>query len=139
MGQDTDIREVMRRTYEDIFPADDEAALAEVVADDCVSHGDGGPDGIGFGAIAGTMHWLARVFADRQWEIHRIATDGDVAMMFCTFRARQVGDLPGLPATGRTFAVHQVQIVRFSGGKGVEHWGVRDDVAMQRQLAGAPA
>jgi predicted ester cyclase len=129
-----DIRSVMRRTYEEIYPSDDEAALAQVVAPDCVSHGDGSPGVSGFAGIASTMHWLAAVFADRRWNIHRIAVDDDVAMMFCTFHARQVGDLPGLPATGRSFAVNQVQIVRFREGKGVEHWGVRDDAAMFRQL-----
>jgi predicted ester cyclase len=131
---DIDIRALMRRTYEDIYPADDEAALAEVVAEHCVSHGDGSPGLSGFAGVAATMHWLAHTFADRTWKIHRIGVDDDVAMMFCTFRGRQVGDLPGLPATGRTCAVNQVQIVRFHAGKGVEHWGVRDDAAMFRQL-----
>lgn len=135
MSDTTTIKEVLERTYTTIFPQDDEAALREVVAADVIEHGDGaGQTRIGFDAVASTMHWMARVFADRRWTIHRMLAEGDTAVMHSTFSARHVGDLPGLPATGRRFESAQVHIVRFEQGKGIEHWGVRDDASMMRQL-----
>jgi hypothetical protein len=65
---------------EEIFPADDEAALAEVISDDFVNHE-----------------------APQRWTIHRALAEGDT-------------------------------VIRVVGGKGVEHWAVRDDAALMRQL-----
>jgi predicted ester cyclase len=45
----------------------------------------------------------------------------------------------GLAPTGRSFASRQVHIVRFQDGKGIEHWAVRDDLAMLRQLGALPS
>ena len=40
----------------------------------------------------------------------------------------------GLPPTGRRFAYRHMHIVRFADGKGIEHWAVRDDATLMRQL-----
>ena len=40
----------------------------------------------------------------------------------------------GIPPTGRDVAYDYVHIVRFKDGKVVEHWGVRDDMTLMRQL-----
>lgn len=135
MSDTTTIKEALERTYATIFPQDDEDALREVVAANVIEHGDGAaPTRIGFDAVAQTMHWIARTFEDRRWTIHRIVAEGDTAVLHSTFSARQVGDLPGLPATGWRFESVQVHIVRFDQGKGIEHWGIRDDASMMRQL-----
>ena len=135
MTDTSTIKEVLERTYATIFPQDDEAALREVVAWNVIEHGDGAaPTQTGFEAVARSMHWLARTFADRRWTIHRVFAEGDTAVLHSTFSARHVGDLPGLAATGRRFESAQVHIVRFEQGKGIEHWGVRDDASMMRQL-----
>jgi predicted ester cyclase len=39
-----------------------------------------------------------------------------------------------LPPTGRSFAYKQIHIVRIVEGKAVEHWAVRDDASLMRQL-----
>jgi predicted ester cyclase len=44
------------------------------------------------------------------------------------------GDYFGLPATGRRFAYKQMHIVRFDDVKCTEHWAVRDDASLMRQL-----
>jgi predicted ester cyclase len=44
------------------------------------------------------------------------------------------GDFFGLPATGKRFAYKQMHVVRVVDGKGVEHWAVRDDASLMRQL-----
>lgn len=101
-----DIKQVARRVLEEIFPADDETALAEVISDDFVNHE----------------------------AIHRALAEGDTVVLHCTHSGRHTGEFLGLPATGRRFAYKQVHITRVVGGKGVEHWAVRDDAALMRQL-----
>jgi predicted ester cyclase len=44
----------------------------------------------------------------------------------------------GLPPTGRRFAYQQAHFIRFENGRGAEHWAVRQDGALIRQLT-APA
>ena len=44
------------------------------------------------------------------------------------------GEFFGLPATGRRFAYKQMHMIRIVGGMGVEHWAVRDDAGLMRQL-----
>jgi hypothetical protein len=45
----------------------------------------------------------------------------------------------GIPPMHREIAMDYVHILRLSGGTAVEHWGVRDDVALMRELGALPA
>ena len=44
----------------------------------------------------------------------------------------------GIPPTNREVAQDYVHILRFKDGKAVEHWGVRDDMALMQQLGVLP-
>jgi predicted ester cyclase len=132
----TDVKVAARRVLEEIFPADDEAALIAAVAPDFVNHEapEGTPPGPG-GAIF-YMHALARAFSDQRWTIHRVVAEGDLAVVHCTHSGRHTGDFFGLPATGKTFAYQQMHMIRVVDGLGAEHWAVRDDAGLMRQLTG---
>jgi predicted ester cyclase len=45
------------------------------------------------------------------------------------------GEFIGLPASGKQMAVPFADIVRFEGGRVVEHWGITDTGMMMRQLS----
>lgn len=132
----TDITAVARRVLEEIFPADDEAALAEAVSADFVNHEapPGTPPGLG--SVSHFMHLLARAFSDQEWTVHRVLADGDTVALHCTHSGHHTGEFFGLPATGRRFAYKQMHMIRVVNGKGVEHWAVRDDASLMRQLTG---
>jgi steroid delta-isomerase-like uncharacterized protein len=131
---DVDIKTIARRVLEDVFPADDKAALAELVSDDFVNHEApvGTPPGLG--SVAFFMHMLAAAFSDQAWTMHRVIAEGDTVVMHCTHSGRHTGEFMGMPATGRSFAYKQIHIVRIVDGKAVEHWAVRDDASLMRQL-----
>ena len=80
------------------------------------------------------MHMLNQAFSEQRWEIHDVLADDDKVVIQCTHSGVHTGDFFGLPATGRRFAYNQMHIVRFDNGKGVEHWAVRDDASLMRQL-----
>ena len=44
----------------------------------------------------------------------------------------------GIAPTNREVAQDYVHILRFEDGKAVEHWGVRDDMALMQQLGVLP-
>jgi predicted ester cyclase len=129
-----DIRTSARRTLEEIFPAADSDALAEVVHTDVVNHEL--PPGLpqGLRGMQQMMPWLHRAFADLRYDVHQVIAEGDTAVVYCTMRGRHIGEFMGVPPTQRSVAVEQVHIVRFQDGKGIEHWAVRDDFGLMRQL-----
>jgi len=130
----TDIKATARRVLEEIFPADDETVLAEVISSDFVNHEAPAGTPPGLGSVTYYMHLLASAFSDQRWDIHRVLAEGDTAVIYCTHSGRHTGEFFGLAATGRRFACKQMHMIRFADGKGAEHWAVRDDAALMRQL-----
>jgi predicted ester cyclase len=130
----SDNKTVARRVLEEIFPANDESALREVISDQFVNHE--APEGTapGLGGITMFMHLLDQAFSDQRWEIHDVIAEDDKVVLRCTHSGVHTGDFFGLPATSRRFAYRQMHIVRVVDGKGVEHWAVRDDADLMRQL-----
>ena len=123
-----------RRVLEEIFPADDETAMRDAVGDDFVNHE--APPGTppGPGSAIYFMHLLARAFSDQRWTVDRTVAEGDLVTVACTHSGRHTGDYFGIPASGKTFTYRQVHILRLRDGKGIEHWAVRDDASLLRQL-----
>jgi predicted ester cyclase len=133
-----DLKATARRTWEEIFPACDVEALAEVIAADSIEHGARPDEPQGFEGAKRMMLWLASVFSDQRWEIHQVVGEGDTVVVFCTYHGRQTGNLMGMPATDREVAYDYVHIVRYRDGKAAEHWGVRDEMTLMRQLGVLP-
>ena len=133
-----DLKDTARRTLEEIFPACDVEGLAEVVAPDVIAHGGRPGEPQGFEGVKQTMLWLGRVFSDQRWEIHQMIGEGDTVVVHCTHHGRHTGELMGIPPTNREVAYDYIQIVRFRDGKGIEHWGIRDDMTLMRQLGVLP-
>lgn len=134
-----DLKATARRTWEEIFPACDVDGLAEVIAADSIDHGARPDEPQGLEGATRTMLWLASVFSDQRWEIHQVIGEGDMVVVRCTHHGRHTGNLMGLPPTGRQVAYDYVHIVRYRDGKAVEHWGVRDDLTLMRQLGVIPS
>lgn len=130
------IKAAARRVLEEIFPRNDETALREAVTDDFVNHEappdvPPGPDSVIF-----FMHLLDRAFSDQRWDIEKVISEGDTVAIYCRHSGRHTGDFFGLPATGRAFDYRQMHLIRMRGDRGAEHWAVRDDAALHRQLTG---
>ncbi len=123
-----------RRTWEEIFPACDAAALREVVDRDVVARGARPDEPPGLAGVERTMFWLASAFSDQRWEIHDVIAEGDLVVVHATHHARHTGDLMGIPPTDRQVAYDYAHFLRFRDGKAVEHWSIRDSMTLMRQL-----
>jgi steroid delta-isomerase-like uncharacterized protein len=82
---------------------------------------------------------LRAAFPDSSSEIHHVIAEGDFVAALATGRGTHTGDFMGMPATGRSFEVNEIHIVRVDGGKMVEHWGLGDQAGMMTQLGLMPA
>ena len=130
----SDAKRLARRVLEEIFPANDPEALRETISDDFVNHEapPGTPPGLV--GIAMYMEALDRAFSDQRWQMHDVLADGDKVVLRCTHSGVHTGTYFGLPATGRPFSYQQMHIVRIVDGRATDHWAVRDDAALMRQL-----
>jgi predicted ester cyclase len=133
-----ELKRKARRIWEEIFPAGDAEALAEIIAADGIDHQAPPDEPQGLEGAVRAMRWLGRVFSDQRWEINQVVGEADTVVIYATHHARHTGDLMGIPPTGREVAYDYVHIVRFEAGKVVEHWGVRDDMTLMRQLGVVP-
>jgi predicted ester cyclase len=135
---DGDIKAKARRTWEEVFPACDVEALDDLVAPDVVSHGARPDEPAGIEGVRRTMLWLGRVFSDQRWEVHHVVGEDDMVVVYATQHGCHTGELMGIPPTNLVVAFDYVHILRFRDGKAVEHWSVRDDMTLMRQLGVLP-
>ena len=47
-----------------------------------------------------------------------------------TMHGTHKGEFLGVPATGKSVTIQGIDILRLSGGKGVEHWGQWDNLGL---------
>jgi lactoylglutathione lyase len=82
--------------------------------------------------------WGEETFADVETEVHAVMTNADLVSVWFTMRANHVGNafpfLQGRPVTGRRVSYQAVHIFRVADGLLAEHWAVRDDLGLMRQL-----
>lgn len=133
-----ELKAKVRQVLEDTFPADDEQQLAELISDQFVNHEapPGTPPGLG--GISFFMHMLAKAFSEQRWTINRVLAEGDTVAVHCTHSGNHTGAYFGLPPTGRHFSYNQMHMIRMVNGRAVEHWAVRDDAGLMRQLTADP-
>lgn len=75
------------------------------------------------------------LFTDAKFEIEMAAADGDLVFLYGMFTAKHTGGtLYGVPASGTAVSQPHVHILRFRDFKISEHFVVRDDYVMYRQV-----
>ncbi|MFB4306700.1 ester cyclase [Actinomadura sp. GTD37] len=81
-----------------------------------------------------------RAFPDLDYDVGQVIAEGDYVAFRLTMRGTHEGPLPGsgLPGTGKRVEVRQLHMIRFEGERIAEHWAVRDDIGMMRQLGVIP-
>jgi len=123
-----------RRVLEESFPANDQDALRAVMDESFVNHE--APPGTppGPGSVTMFVDMLSAAFSDQRWTMQQVIAEGDLVAIHCVHSGRHTGDFFGLPATGRSFSYKQMHVIKMRDGKGVEHWAVRDDAGLMRQL-----
>ena len=108
----------------------------ELVAEDIVNHQPQVEPEHGRGRFAGAIGRIMAAAPDSRWTIADVVAHGDrVAVRTTwsgTYRAPEFRDFA--VAGSSTFAVEHIQIYRVADGRLAEHWVVRDDLVMSRQL-----
>ena len=131
-------KSAFRRTYEEVFNQGNLAVVDEVVAPDFVDREQHPGNAPGPEAVRTVATMLCTAFPDLHFTIEELIAEGDLVAGRLTMRGTHDGPLMGMPPSGRAVEQSHMLFVRFRDGKAVEHWGVRDDVGMLRQLGLMP-
>jgi predicted ester cyclase len=73
-------------------------------------------------------------FPDLVWSPEAFVIQGETVAFRLVGSATHRGTFQGVAATGRPVTFVSIDVVRFAGDKLAEHWGVRDDWAILRQI-----
>ena len=128
-----------RRIWDEVFNERNLALADELIAPDAVNHE--APPGVpnrGPESLKAAVTWLSAAFPDLHMAVDDVLAEGDKVVVQTTLSATHEGPFLGIAQTGRRFAQRQVHVLRIADGKVVEHWAVRDDLAMLQQLGVAP-
>jgi len=133
-----DLKDLTRRTWEEMLPAGNFAALEGVIDPDSVHHDQppGAPNG--FDGVRQTVTMLATAFSEQRYEVHHVIGDGDTVVIHATMRGRHTGLFLGIPPTGREVALRTMHIVRYRDGREIETWAMQDRLGLMQQLGVIP-
>ena len=132
---------LVHRIFKEINKQNHEELMEEVCAPDLVWHGV--PPGIstGLSGLAGAKQAhtaLFTAFPDAHWVVEDLIAEGDKVVARLTMRGTHQGDFMALPPTGKVVTVTGIVILRFAGGKEVEHWSSVDNLGWLQQLGAIP-
>ena len=129
-----------RQFVEEVFNRGNTSAIDELVAPDFVEHEEL-PPGVPSGreGVKQLSIMLRSAFPDLKATIDDILAEGDKVAARMTWRGTHKGEFMGIPPTGKSVSVGVIDVVRFTGDKFVEHWGLMDNASMMQQLGAVPA
>jgi steroid delta-isomerase-like uncharacterized protein len=116
------------------FAKADAALLEQLLSSDVVNHGSPSDRRNGIEAFAQTAKLVKAVAPDQRFEVEDVIAEGDKVAIRCIWSGTQAGPFQDMPATDKRFAVQHIHIFRLDHGKVKEHWAVRDDLGLARQL-----
>ncbi len=112
----------------------------EIIAPDYVRHDPGDPfPAQGPGDVKRIVGMLRSMLPDLRISVEAVIAEGDYVVSRYTATATDTVGYLGMPPTGKSIRTPAIQIFRFSNGKIVESWAVRDDLGTLRQLGALPA
>jgi steroid delta-isomerase-like uncharacterized protein len=128
----------MRRFFEEVYNRGNLAVADELAAPDFVSHDAGNPTHDRDG-VKQIVRAIRAAFPDVRLTADDVLEDGDTVVVRFTMRGTQRGAFMGIPATDKPVVVTGIDIVRFGGGRAVEHWHEWSGLGLLQQLGVLPA
>src|SRR5918997_7094889 len=123
------------RVHVNALPACQADVVRSLLAPDFRNHDAlpgcaGGPE-----ALATAMRWFDDAFSDQHVEVLHAVAEGNLVALHVVFSARHTGHFRGIPPSGKRFSVREMHMIRFDHGREAEHWAVRDESWLERELS----
>jgi steroid delta-isomerase-like uncharacterized protein len=134
----SDAKRVSRLIFEEVWNGKNIAAIDELMSADYVHHDPQSPKfSDGREGYKQLVAYYLNAFPDAHFTIDQEVQEGDTAVTRWTVSGTHKGDLPTLPASGKTFSVTGITVARLKDGKFVESWNNWDALGMMQQLGSA--
>ena len=85
------------------------------------------------------MSTFLNAIPDLHFTIDDLVAEGDMLVTRWTSTGTHLGELMGIPPTGKSATVTGIAIDRFVNGRSVENWVVFDQLGLMQQLGVIPA
>jgi steroid delta-isomerase-like uncharacterized protein len=131
----SDTNKAAVRQYFESVNNRDTASLGTIVADDVRYHG---MQVSGLDQLVSKVGEIAHAIPDFNVTIEDLIAEGDRVVARTKERGTQENEFEGMPATGRSFEVDEVNIFRFENGKIAEVWQISDQLGFLSQLGLLP-
>ena len=128
-------KDIARRFIEEVFVRGDEAAVDRLVAVDFQPH-SWGPMAPGREALKQAQRRVHAGLSDARMVIEDLIAEGDRVAIRLTASGRHTGDFMGMKASGKSYTIPEIHILRIRDGKVAEHWREADMMGMMKQLQG---
>ncbi len=129
---------IVRRIYHEVFEQGNLAAADEVIAADVVEHEEFPGMVPGLEGFKQMVAGMRAAFPDIQVIEYDLIAEGDKVAARYAMRGTHRGPFMGVDATGKQVTVGGNEVMRFAGGKVVEHWGTTDALGLMQQLGALP-
>lgn len=116
------------------FDLTESVISADYVDHDAIPGAPGGIEGFNYGVAT-----YREAFPDLTIMVDDMLAEDDKVVTHWTATGTHLGELMGIPATGKSVRVSGIAIDRCTDGKVVEHWDVFDQMGMLQQLGVVPA
>jgi steroid delta-isomerase-like uncharacterized protein len=125
---------VVRRNTEEVQGKGDFAVFDKLFADDFVDHTPQPGVSADKEGVRALYTGLRTGFPDFQPEIKWQTESGGLVTTYKIYRGTHTGEFLGIAPTGRTMEIETVDVMRVSGGRITDHWGVANLLKMVTQL-----
>jgi len=129
-----DNRQFIERYVREVWHRHDLGALERFLAPDYRRHLSPTAPPLDRARQLERLDGMRTAFRDVSLTLEDVLADGDRVAFRSTLRGTHTGEFLGLAATGRSFTVGLVDIVRIANGQIVDHWGGPDLYDLVRQL-----
>ena len=134
-----DNKAIARRFYSELVNQGDLSLADKLVVEDFVDHNPPGPDiPPGREGLKQVFSTFRSAFPDMRMTIEDQVAEGDKVVSRATASGTHLGDFMGIPATGKSFSMGIIDILRFEDGKIAERWGEADFMGLMQQLGVVP-
>jgi predicted ester cyclase len=120
---------VVRRFYEEMNNGRKNELAPELFTDDHVFHDP---------QVPADVVSVYQRSVEGHWAIEEIFSAGDRVVVRWTGSGTRVGEINGIPPTGRSIRVDAIAIHKVTGGKIAESWEVWDTLGFLQQIGAVP-
>lgn len=110
-----------------------------LIAENAINHAGGMGDFRGIEAWKMVASQYFSAFPDLKVNIEFLLSEGDYVVIRLKYEGTHLGEMMGIPPTGKTVKVGGTEIYYLENGRIAEEWGQQDNLGLLQQIGAIPA